>query len=140
MISDTVPTYRQLNPRGFFCEGDFLIEEGAAFEFDGEPNEHMEPLNEPARQRLVSYLKRLDAGAREVAEKNNRAYVGRSSDLADKIAEATADARRIELRPGDGGIPVMRPTNKDVGHIKTVTLETAPPVYRRPKRVREVTE
>lgn len=127
-ISSTVPTYRQLDPKGFFCPEGYLINEGEAFEFDGVPNEQMEALNEPARKKLMSFYKKLDDAAREVAEKNGRLFTGRSRDLDLQIAEATADARRVELRKGDGGIPLMGGTGNS--HVKRVTLDAAPRIQR----------
>lgn len=134
-ISNTVPTYRQLDPKGFWSPDDQLITEGEAFEFDGIPNAQMEALNEPARERLVEYYKKLEDGAREVATANGRPYHGSNMSLDVMIAAATADARRVELRPGDGGIPVMG------GHkeqsVRKVVLDNDIPVTRsvgRPRR------
>lgn len=127
-ISETIPTYRQLNPKGFFCPEGYLIEEGEAFEFDGTPNEDMEPLNEPAKKRLIAYLKVLEEEAKKVAAKNGRAYMGRLKNLDEMVFEASADARRLELRKGDGGIPLMSRDHKNMGNTKKVVLETAPRV------------
>ena len=128
-ISKTIPTYRQLNPGGFFCEADFMIMEGEAFEYEGQPNEFMEALNEPAREKLVEFYKKIDEGARAVAEKNGRMYSPHTMGLDVLVAQATADARRVELRPGDGGIPLMG-AKKDI-KIKKVSLENSTPVYSR---------
>lgn len=125
-ISETTPTYRQLNAKGFFCPEGYLIEEGEAFEFDGTPNEDMEPLNDPARKKLMSYLKVLDAEAKLYAEKHNRQFISRLKNLDEMIFEASADARRLELRKGDGGIPLMG--GKGEGKVRKVMLETAPRV------------
>ena len=127
-ISDTIPTYRQLDANGFFCEGGYLILENEAFEFDGEPNEQMEPLNEPARKKLLLFLKKLDDAAALVAKNAGRPFTGRARDLDVLVAEATADARRVELRPGDGGIPLMSNRLSSNAHIKKVDLEQAPQV------------
>lgn len=130
-ISETIPTYRQLDPNGFFCADGYLLSEGEAFEFDGTPNEHMEPLNEPARKKLSTYLKMLETAEREYAQKNGRTYSGRSRSLDVMVAEATADARRIELRPGDGGIPLMSAKLKGEGITRKVDLEMGERVVRR---------
>lgn len=42
----------------------------AEIEFDGPPNEQMEPLNEPARVKMQAYLEELRAGAIAKAEKD----------------------------------------------------------------------
>jgi len=118
-ISATIPTYRQLNQHGFFCPDGYLIEEGVAFEFDGEPNEHMEALNEPAKMKLVKYYQKLDAGRLEVAERDRKLYT--EADKQPSIGEATADARRISLEKNDGGIPLLGGT-KNKKTVKEVTL------------------
>lgn len=127
-ISDTIPTYRQLNAKGFFCPAGYLIEEGEAFEFDGTPNEDMEPLNEAARKKLHAYLKVLDAEALKVAEKFGRQFITRTKRLDEMVFEASADARRLELRKGDGGIPLMSATHRNAGNLRKVTLDSAPRV------------
>lgn len=139
-ISESIPTYRQLDPNGFFCPEGFLIGEGEAFEFDGEPNEQMEALNDCARDKLLGMFKRLDAAAEAVAQKNGRTYGGRARDLDVLVAEATADARRIELRPGDGGIPLMSKGLSSDSHIKKVILDMAPRVIPRGRRGRPPSE
>lgn len=136
MLSETIPTYRQLDPNGFFCSDNFLIMEGEAFEFDGEPNEQMEALNEAARKKLEAHYKKLDDAAKAVAEKNGRSFNGRAGSVDALIAEATADARRVELRPGDGGIPLTSLRLKGEGHVKKVELGVEEPIRRRPGRPR----
>lgn len=130
-ISATIPTYRQLDANGFFCPAGYLIQENEAFEFDGEPNENMEALNEPARQSLLKLYKKLDDGAKAAAEKHGRVFTSRARELDVLVAEATADARRIELRPGDGGIPLTSARAQSDSHIKKIDLEAAQPVIRR---------
>lgn len=132
-VSETIPTYRQLNPKGFFCPEGYIIEENEAFEWDGIPNEDMEPLNEPARKKLISYLKGLDEEAKKVAAKYGRPFMGRLKNLDEMVFEASSDVRRLELRKGDGGIPLMG--GKGLGTTKKVVLEIAPkvtPLRRRP--------
>lgn len=132
-ISETIPTYRQLNAKGFFCPEGYLIEEGEAFEFDGIPNEDMEPMNEPARKKLFTQLKFLDVEAKKAAEKNGRQFISRTKNLDEMVFEASADARRLELRKGDGGIPLMG--GKGEGTVRKVTLDSGPrvtPLRRRP--------
>lgn len=130
-ISETIPTYRQLDPNGFFCPDGYLINEGEAFEFDGEPNEQMEALNEPAKKALIAHYKKLNDAAEAVAKANNRAYFGRAKSLDILVAEATADARRVELRPGDGGIPLTSRNVEGENHVKKVELTQTQTVRRR---------
>lgn len=130
-ISETIPTYRQLDPNGFFCSDGYLLAEGEAFEFDGTPNENMEPLNEAGRKKLTQYLKALDDAARAYAEKHGRHFLGRPKSLDIMVAEATADARRVELRPGDGGIPLMSASLKGEGVTRKIDLAATERVVRR---------
>lgn len=123
-ISQTIPTYRQLNPKGFFCPEGYLIDEGEAFEFDGIPNEDMEPLNEAARKKLLAYLTILDGAAKQAAEKNGRQFISRTKNLDEMVFEASSDARRLELRKGDGGIPLMG--GRGEGVTRKVSLDTGP--------------
>jgi len=55
----TAPRYRLLKP---FYVDDNYIEEGVVIEFAGTPNEAMEPLNEPALEKMKAYLATLEGG------------------------------------------------------------------------------
>lgn len=137
-ISEIVPTYRQLNAKGFFTPDADLIAEGEAFEWDGVPNEDMEPLNEPARKKLVAYLTVLDAEAKKAAEKFGRTFISRTKNLDEMVFEASADARRLELRKGDGGVPLMG--GRGDGTARKVALDTAPRVIPRGQRSRALAQ
>lgn len=137
-ISKTIPTYRQLDPNGFFCEAGYLILENEAFEYEGEPNEQMEALNEPARLRLVEYYKKLDKFADEYERANGRTFKGGRKPLDVWVAEATADARRVQLRPGDGGIPLTSAKNESKVTVRKVELGETDSVLRLNKSARNV--
>ncbi|MDE2233451.1 MAG: hypothetical protein KGJ90_05070 [Patescibacteria group bacterium] len=128
-ISATVPTYRQLDPSGFFCPDGYLIEEGKAFEFDGEPNTQMEALNEPARKKLVTYYAKLDEGLSKLTDEQRHTYS--EAQYQPKIGEATADARKASLIKGDGGIPLLGGTQTSgKSKIKEVKLPESEAVIR----------
>lgn len=93
LIDPDRPAWRVLNPSGFFGPNDHLYLEGEEIYFDGEPNEELEPLNEAAKVKLVSYLERLDALGREAASKAGKAYAGRPRSLDGGLALATAIQR-----------------------------------------------
>jgi hypothetical protein len=93
LIDPTRPAWRVLNPNGFFGPDDHLYPEGEEIYFEGEPNEELEPLNDSARQKLVSYLERLDNLGREAALKAGKAYAGRPRSLDGGLALATAIQR-----------------------------------------------
>jgi hypothetical protein len=107
LIPSDRPAYRILSEAGFFGPDDHLYRAGDCIVFDDEPNEDMEPLNEPARTALEKFFDKLDAAARRKAEKAGLEYAGRPKSLDEKITLATADARRVQLINGDGGVPLM---------------------------------
>lgn len=96
MTFDTTrPAYRVLDPNGFFGPDDTLYQfdeygEPVTIYFDGEPNEQLEPVNEPARVKLNAYLERLDEAAKTAAEKLGRPFVGRPRNIDGAIELATA--------------------------------------------------
>lgn len=107
LIPTDRPAYRVLSDKGFFGPDCHLYEEGDCLVLDGEPNEEMEPLNELARKEMAKLFDKLDALGRAVAEKNGRAFAERPRDLEGAVAIATMDAKRVQLREGDGGVPLM---------------------------------
>jgi len=88
-ISNDRPAYRILAVHGFFGPDDHLYQLGEEIYYDEEPNEEMEPLNEPARQKLSDYLNKLDNMAKVAAEKSNKAFVGRPRTLDGAVVFAT---------------------------------------------------
>ena len=114
------PAYRILAEAGFFGPDCHLYKRGDAIYFDDEPNEEMEPLNELAQKAHRAYFEKLDQGAAEAAAKNGRVFVGRARTLDEKVAFATADAKRISLVEGDGGVPLMKGKPTNAGAIAAV--------------------
>lgn len=92
-IDNTRPAFRILSASGFYGPDDHLYIEGDEIYFDGEPNEEMEPLNEAGRQKMTTYLDKLDSAAREAAVKAGKAFVERPRNLDGALALATAVAR-----------------------------------------------
>lgn len=89
VISNEKPAYRILSVYGFFGPDDHLYGEGDMIYFEGEPNEEMEPLNEPARNRLTSYFTKLDTLARQAADKLGRPFIERPKTLEGAVMFAT---------------------------------------------------
>lgn len=112
--------YRVLAEKGFFGPDCHLYKEGDALVFDGEPNEEMEPLNDLARERIEALYQRLDDKAREVAKANGRAFTERPRDIEGALEIATIDAKRVQLKKGDGGVPLMGAT---IGRDQAQLLE-----------------
>lgn len=92
-IDNTRPAYRILSPNGFYGPDDHLYVDGDEIYYDGEPNEEMEPLNDAANKRMASFIDKLDAAARDAAEKAGKAFVERPRNLDGGLALATAVAR-----------------------------------------------
>lgn len=101
------PVYRVLNQHGFFGPDDHLYKEGELIYLDSEPNEELEPLNDKADKAQAEFFDKLDNLARKAAEKAGREYNGRAKGLEEAITNAHADARRTQIRVGDGGVPLM---------------------------------
>jgi len=87
------PAYRVLDVAGFYGTDDTLHAEGAEIYYDGEPSIEMEPLNEPARLKMIALHDRLDEEGRKAAEKAGRPYTGRPRTLEGGLQLATAIQR-----------------------------------------------
>lgn len=81
-----------------FLDDDTLHREGEQIIYPGTPNEHMAPLNEAAKQRMVAYQSHLDDCAREKAELMGRPFRGRLGDWQDTVAQVRADAEVLAKR------------------------------------------
>ena len=90
LIANDRPAYRVLDPNGFFSDDDTLYKEGSEIYFDGEPNDQLEPLNQVAKDKLLSYLETLEQLGKDAALKAGRAYAGRPRTLDGGLALATA--------------------------------------------------
>ena len=94
----------------------------------------MEALNEPARERLRALYTKLDELGREAADKNGRKFAGRPRSIEAALAEATQDARRVQLIAGDGGVPIMGTRATAATIEKIEDREIADTTRRRPGR------
>lgn len=92
-IDTSRAAYRVLAVSGFFGPDDHLYELDSELYFDGEPNEELEPLNEVARERLNTYLEKLDALGREAAAKVGKSYAGRPRTFDGALELASAVQR-----------------------------------------------
>lgn len=101
-ISNDRAAYRVLDPSGFFSDDDTLYQfdengEPVVIYFDGVPNEQLEPVNELARERLNSYLEKLDELARAAAEKLGRPFVGRPRNI-DGALDLASEIQRNKMQ------------------------------------------
>jgi hypothetical protein len=124
-----LPHYRILAEKGFYGPDCHLYVEGDEIYFDGVPNEEMEPLNDPARKRLVEYVEFLDEEGRKTAEKLGYRFVGRPRDLDGALMIAKAVERQTQLMPGGPGVPLMG--GKTTATIGKLEKEETPQTTRR---------
>lgn len=90
------PVYRLLT--ACYLEDDTVHGEDEEVAYLGVPNEWMEPLNEPAREKMQEYLTHLDQCAERAANAKGRPYTGRLTDIGDVLAQALSDARGTATR------------------------------------------
>lgn len=65
-IDPDMPAYMVIEKRGFFDDNDHLWQKGSMIYWEGTPNPGLDPLNEPAEERMREYLNMLDKKADEV--------------------------------------------------------------------------
>ena len=94
-LPDTTPVYRLL--KDHYMEDDTMHPEDEVIAFTGTPTEWMEPLNDPARNVMRTYIQFLDKCAEDAAIKAGRPFSGRITDLGDQIAQAMNDARTADV-------------------------------------------
>lgn len=120
-IDPTRACYRVLAPNGFFGPDDTLYTvdvngDPAVIYYDGEPNEELEPLNELARERLTTFLEKLDVLARETATKLGKPFIARPRNLDGALTLATEVAR--------SNMSIMGDRKKDTSSIERLDAET----------------
>lgn len=75
--------------------------------WDEEPNKEMEPLNDLAKDASRKFFDGREALAVAHSAAKGVKYIPGARPFDEQRELATADARRVELIKGDGGIPVM---------------------------------
>lgn len=78
-----------------FLEDDTLHEEGEEIEYIGRPNFAMVPKNDAAKKRMQEELELQNQAYRNKARVVGRAYGGPPADMAEAIAQAMQDERRM---------------------------------------------
>lgn len=92
----SVPLFRVLNEQGWFGPDDTLHPRGSVIAWDGGLNEHLEPLNQAAEDRMREYLDHLDRMGELKAELEGRTFIRRAGDLGEVAAEAMANRPKFE--------------------------------------------
>ncbi len=85
------PRYR-LNDKGYY--DDTLFEAGSVIEWTDAPNLTMVPLNDAARHRMQEEIIRQTDGARAVAARTGREFIGLVNDRNVLLDNLMSDARR----------------------------------------------
>lgn len=111
MDSPETPIYQLLVDH--FLDDDTLHYADEKIAYDGEPSEHMAPLNEAARVRMRAMLDRLDESSQRMAALVGRPHTGRLTDLADLIAQAASDQKILAERAQTDIIRRAMPTVPD---------------------------
>jgi hypothetical protein len=83
------PRYRLL--ADFFADNHTRYPEGAELVWLGTPNEHMEPLNAAAEEKITDFLADLDRMGEIKARLEGKMFTHRHPDMADVVAEAIGD-------------------------------------------------
>lgn len=120
------PFYR-IKAGGFFGPDDTLYRENDIIGWDGEPNQEMEPLNEKAQDKMMTYLKKLDKYGREAAEKAGKAYNSLADAHDNAFALAQKESKMVERINGPKQVPLMG-AKKQAGSVETVEVGKQPSV------------
>lgn len=98
------PAYRILKP--CFLD-DNMFFEGQMVYWDEEPNKEMEPLNDLAKEAINAFFDNREELAKAASLAKGMKYIALRRPIEEERELNTADARRVEIIKGDGGIPVM---------------------------------
>lgn len=128
VIPQDRPVYRILAEKGFFGPDDTLHPEGEVIVLWDTPNEDMEPMNQMATDIFEKYIDTLEESAKLVAESNGRYFSGRSRNKEDLIANASADARRVQIIQNGPGTPIMGARKDSDTRIQKVGPQEIPEV------------
>lgn len=105
-IPQDVPCYRILEGKGCFLD-DVMFFPGDIVTWTEEPNKEMEPLNELAKAATNAFFDDRERLAKTASAAKGMRYIPLRRPIEEERALNSADARRVELIKGDGGIPVM---------------------------------
>lgn len=115
------PCYRILKP--CFLD-DVMYFEGDIVSWPEEPNKEMEPLNDLAKEATNLFFDSREELARMASQKKGVKYIPLRRPIEEERELNTAEARRVELIKGDGGIPVMGARKR--GRPKAERVDVSP--------------
>jgi hypothetical protein len=103
------PLYKYVGKKGFFAPNDELISFGTQFYLDEsvEPNEDFEPLNKTAREAMIRFYDKLDAGAREKAARDGKHFAPMPRKLGNEYVMPKESDRKVQIVRGGEGVSVL---------------------------------
>lgn len=105
VVPQDVPVYR-VGEEKFYAD-DRLFEAGEIIEYDDEPNQFLEPLNDMAVQKMSEFLEKLDVFGREAAKEAKKSYVSYKDAFQNAYALAEKDGRKVRLLTDKESVPVF---------------------------------
>ncbi len=96
--------------------------EGELVYWDEEPNKEMEPLNELARTAMNAFFDNREELARAASAAKGVKYIPLRRPIEEERALNSADARRVEIIKGDGGVPVMGARKRGRPKVESVQI------------------
>jgi hypothetical protein len=120
-IPQDVPCYRILAGKGVFLD-DFMFFEGDIVTWPDEPNKEMEPLNDLAREATTAFFDERERLAQIASAAKGTRYIPLRRPIEEEREMNSADARRVELIKGDGGVPVMGARKKGRPKVEKVDM------------------
>lgn len=122
-IPQDKPCYRILKP----CYlDDTMYFQGDIVTWTEEPNNEMEPLNELAHKASDAFYDKCEELGQKASAAKGRMYVPVRRHTPEDREMNTAEARRVEIVKGDGGIPVMGAKRKPGRPAKAEKLDVQP--------------
>lgn len=123
VIPQDRPCYRILEGKGVFLD-DVMFFPGDIVTWTEEPNKEMEPLNDLAKEATNKFFDDREELARAFSASKGNRYIPLRRPIEEEREMNTAEARRVELVKGDGGIPVMGARKR--GRPKVEKLDVSP--------------
>ena len=99
--------------------------EGELVYWDEEPNKELEPLNDLAKAATEAFFDGREVLAKAASAAKGTRYIPLRRPIEEERELNTADARRVEIIKGDGGVPVMGARKR--GRPKVQSIDTSGP-------------
>ncbi len=127
VIPQERPVYR-VGEDKFYGSDDRLYEENDLIEYDDEPNENFIPMNDLAKAKMRTYLKKLDVAGQKVAEKLGVAWTSREDAFENAQQLAKEDAKKINLISAKAAPTVMGAKKRGRPPINKINSDVVTPV------------